>query len=936
MQRTLATWIQRVQSSHLWQNAGRPVKQSPVAQSGVSVEYLRLLLESLGDLLAGADTAVFVSKAILPLTQKKRSRVYDFIPAAFTGRPDYYVVHAWQGSFHDLINQIVNQAQEHGSPLRDIYVWLDIVALDQHPSVTAIPDLTQVRELVTVCTSGALVMGEYGHLQQVLSDIPRLNEDCNTLDDIKAIYEVGTLDEDEFIEESKEIFNEVNIDRDDTVSLQEFEMWWINVHMAPGVITLSPATLKKDILKIKLIKMLDYAIELELDDTFIQQFKQCVQDMKDGKLLGEQYPEDLAPNSLRGEWENIAELCLLKINNSAIKSSMKTMYDLFKLNQDQLVVNINKIPSPRELADDPMKMAKMLPTYLQVVIYLISLEWGLRSQNISRYLQETIDQLKKPGAIVALGALHDMITSEGGQINQKLIPVFSLLHQAIAALGALLNMIAADGGQINQKGTVAAASYNYQTIIKNMVALKYGASTPVSKQLITEAEKALGQFRAATKKGEPFSGTRDYLGKCGVSTCPALTVEAKAYSVRREIPAEGHYRSLLADLGPDAHAYLEEIADEHEGGFEHSQQYLDELLDKKTECKLLRVRSKQVFVQAAPSFSNPTPGTFEKDSGCKLRDRLQSEGLECTLRDRLQSEGPVQSEGLGLQVRDSGQSEGPVQRRASGKVGTRWQSEGTRCKVDGLGCKVSEGLVQSGTRFESEGLGLQIEDSVKLRDRCKLRGLGCKLRDSVANFEGLGGANEGTRCNLRDAVCKVRELEAKPVKNISRSGLATPSYCSSGQDSVKNPEDPTAWFQGRPPARAPIQLAKVYSTSVVTASALNHLATSAEGSVQQFTAGLKTIIPGLPPQGSSSTACCPPSVLSSRQNRRTWTNGADSSGRRGSSSSEMYQIELPKKEVSYSIAAPRQEKSSPLWRPSDKETSGGTVRRRTSYNGLEP
>eukprot|EP00798_Chlamydomonas_sp_ICE-L_P024922 gene24922-10573_t len=454
MSGSLATWLQRIQGSHLWQDAGRPVKQSPVVQSGISVEYLRLLLNSLEDVLAGADTAVFVTKAILPLTVKKRSRLYDFIPAEFTGSPDYYIIHAWQGSFHDLLRQIINQARAHGSPLREIYVWLDIVAMDQHQSATAPPDLSHVRELVTVCSLGALIvmdtklellnrgwclyeiwcflyykdlmnitvgisemlahyltatqtldltraktsrpqdlarivsetsrpqdlarivgeMGEYGHLQQVLSDIPRLDEECNTLDDIKAIYSVydtdgsGSLDEDEFIEvlrtagfstkEAQEIFLEVNIDGDDEVSLGEFEVWWINVHMNPGEVTLAPALLKKDLLKIKLVKMRDYAYDLELDDLSLLLYDQCVHDMKQGQLLGDQYPSELAPNPLRGEWEHITHLCVLKITNSSIKSAMKTMYDFFKLNEDQLVIAIKKIPNPRDMVDDPMYMAK--------------------------------------------------------------------------------------------------------------------------------------------------------------------------------------------------------------------------------------------------------------------------------------------------------------------------------------------------------------------------------------------------------------------------------------------------------------------------------------------------------------------------------------------------------------------------------------------------
>eukprot|EP00798_Chlamydomonas_sp_ICE-L_P004960 gene4960-34740_t len=90
-------------------------------------------------------------------------------------------------------------------------------------------------------------MGEYGHLQQVMSGIPQLGEDDSTLDDIRAIYKVfdrdgsGSLDEDEFVAvlstagfsfaESLQIFNEVNTDGDDGVSLEEFETWWIATHM---------------------------------------------------------------------------------------------------------------------------------------------------------------------------------------------------------------------------------------------------------------------------------------------------------------------------------------------------------------------------------------------------------------------------------------------------------------------------------------------------------------------------------------------------------------------------------------------------------------------------------------------------------------------------------------------------------------------------------
>eukprot|EP00798_Chlamydomonas_sp_ICE-L_P014535 gene14535-20573_t len=391
----------------------------------------------------------------------------------------------------------------------------------------------------------------------------------------------------------------------------------------------------------------------------------------------------------------------------------------------------------------------MLPTYIQVLIYLISLEWGPKSENLMRYLKETVVLLRKPGAI--------------------------------AALGGLLNMIASKGGQIIQNWALTPASYNYQTIIRHMVALKYGVATP--------AEKALGQFRAATKKGEEFSGSRDYIGKCGVSNSPELNC-----------------------AGPDAHAYLEEIADEHEGGFEHSQEYLDELMEKISDRKLPPGRSlsrktslKKVSVPA-PSFSKP--GTFEK-----VRETISRSGLA----------PPNQL----LQRQDTGDEDQRTYRYST--LSAPWR--------DGS---------LSATAFadpDSDGPPLGTEER----------------RSESRWSEELWG----------------------PVPASGR------------------------WWDCKP-------LSSKFGASVFSATALDHLAASAEGSVQQFTAGLKTILPDLPKRGSSFSNLALASQsnsLSSRLSMRTWTTKPDSLGSKDSSASELPQTESPKSEVSYSLAATRRDSS---------------------------
>ena len=58
-------------------------------------------------------------------------RLWDFIPAQHTGLPQWYVVHAWAGSFQDMVDALLDQLGEvdedgvtvHGSK-QSVILWL--------------------------------------------------------------------------------------------------------------------------------------------------------------------------------------------------------------------------------------------------------------------------------------------------------------------------------------------------------------------------------------------------------------------------------------------------------------------------------------------------------------------------------------------------------------------------------------------------------------------------------------------------------------------------------------------------------------------------------------------------------------------------------------------------------------------------------------------
>ncbi|GFH32072.1 hypothetical protein HaLaN_31229, partial [Haematococcus lacustris] len=74
-----------------------------------------------------------------------KTRLWNLIPPAFCGPPDYYLIHTWSDSLRAVVCQVVDhlrpRAEEReGAPparhlqeiLASTFVWLDLVALMQH------------------------------------------------------------------------------------------------------------------------------------------------------------------------------------------------------------------------------------------------------------------------------------------------------------------------------------------------------------------------------------------------------------------------------------------------------------------------------------------------------------------------------------------------------------------------------------------------------------------------------------------------------------------------------------------------------------------------------------------------------------------------------------------------------------------------------------
>ena len=95
------------------------------------------------------------TEASSPTANYHACRLYDFVPAKFTGRPNYYIVHAHNASFQGMLSQVLaSLASSPPAAENDTFLWLDIFATSQHLGFGEKLDIEVAGACVTACEAG--------------------------------------------------------------------------------------------------------------------------------------------------------------------------------------------------------------------------------------------------------------------------------------------------------------------------------------------------------------------------------------------------------------------------------------------------------------------------------------------------------------------------------------------------------------------------------------------------------------------------------------------------------------------------------------------------------------------------------------------------------------------------------------------------------------
>ncbi|GAX84015.1 hypothetical protein CEUSTIGMA_g11440.t1 [Chlamydomonas eustigma] len=160
---------------HLLCESPRPGASSvPSSLCGVSIAYLEQLCSSIEDNgTTSMSTASFAQRVLNPLLNKlsQKTRLWDVVPAQHIGHPQWYVVHTWTGSFHDLVKSLKLELATPSSPKPNnsdisnqkpeqmVMVWMDIFALPlSGPALDPEAAAQVVNDAQEACTQGVVLV----------------------------------------------------------------------------------------------------------------------------------------------------------------------------------------------------------------------------------------------------------------------------------------------------------------------------------------------------------------------------------------------------------------------------------------------------------------------------------------------------------------------------------------------------------------------------------------------------------------------------------------------------------------------------------------------------------------------------------------------------------------------------------------------------------
>ena len=100
-------------------------------ECAVSWNWLLSFVDKHKTTLKSLSTQKVVTKLIIPATEKDKTRYVDLLPPHQVALPNYFVSHVWSAPFLDLIESL-KQYVDSTKRTKDVFVWIDIFAVDQH------------------------------------------------------------------------------------------------------------------------------------------------------------------------------------------------------------------------------------------------------------------------------------------------------------------------------------------------------------------------------------------------------------------------------------------------------------------------------------------------------------------------------------------------------------------------------------------------------------------------------------------------------------------------------------------------------------------------------------------------------------------------------------------------------------------------------------
>ena len=151
-----------------------------VTERGVTLRFLLQLVEG-GAVVGSWTIQQVVDRFVRPMTATSKCCLYDVVPEpSCPRRPHYFVSHTWSRKMSDLLQLLKDHfnVAAPGDAAAGVVLWLDIVAINQHPYEA----------------KGCLLNDDVANLAKVVDATERtlliLDAECVALSRIWCLYEV--------------------------------------------------------------------------------------------------------------------------------------------------------------------------------------------------------------------------------------------------------------------------------------------------------------------------------------------------------------------------------------------------------------------------------------------------------------------------------------------------------------------------------------------------------------------------------------------------------------------------------------------------------------------------------------------------------------------------------------------------------------------------